>query len=69
VTVKENAGILFLANERVYRITESLRRIAESDLAPSEVHGLMKPFMYCEVTDFLEPAISYLNELRATWRG
>ncbi|MDR5739177.1 MULTISPECIES: ParB/RepB/Spo0J family partition protein [unclassified Caballeronia] len=55
-------------NERVFKVTESIRQIATSDIRPEDMQALMKPFMWPAVTEFLDPAMGYLSKLKAVWR-
>lgn len=54
-------------NQRKFRVTEALRTLAETDVRPAELRGLMKPFEYPAVDDFIGDAVRYVNELEKVW--
>jgi ParB-like chromosome segregation protein Spo0J len=56
-------------NMRKFKVTEAMRALVESDVKPDELQSLMKPFEYAEVTDFLDPAIRYLEQIKLAWRS
>ena len=55
-------------DQRRSRVTEAIRTLAETDVHPRDLQGLMKPFEYPQVTDFMHKAFRYLDALLFTWK-